>query len=188
MPHVTAQWFFFFSYTEFLNINSLSCLFLSCEAFKSLFWGMSHSGCVPHSQFYPLPPCFVVVFRSIALQRESLLQPLCQQAPCMQLVLWFWDQQQFKMDHRTGSLAFQTFVILCWCFPLQLFNIHLYLKALSTCPPCQSDQNWIIAILCLYYFPHYIPKPHSFPPPFPTTPPPQHSESFMEFHMASHPL
>lgn len=47
-----------------------------------------------------------------------------------------WDQQQFNMDQRTGSLAFQPFVILYQCFPLQLQNICVYLKSMwKYCPP-----------------------------------------------------
>lgn len=68
---------FYSLYTKFLNSKSLLAgCFSAVRLLKISFWGMSHTDCDPKSQLYHLPPCFVVAFRSVAVQSEDLLLSL----------------------------------------------------------------------------------------------------------------
>lgn len=172
---------FFSLYTLFLTSKAPGCLFLSCETFKGLFLGGMHpADCAPKSVLPP-PALFCCCFQM--LQRASRVQL----APWLML----WDQQQFKVDQGTGSLVFQSLLIFTSAFPLLLQNIHVFLKGTESIHPLLTLSIWPklnFRAHHLYHFPHYFPKADSFPPLLRSTPPPQDSDNFMEFPVASHPL
>lgn len=100
-------------------------------------------------------------------------------------VFMLWDQQQFKVDHRTGSLAFHSFVIFYWCFSFAVIKYPsasesvVHLLTLSVWPRLNYSNTLFVLFSPLLSKGSFVPSSLSYHPS---------STAFWKFYGVSHGL